>query len=102
MASVTSCQVQSLGLRIRVARGLRGARRIQKVMPGKVVPVEIEILPSSTLFEAGSSLRLVVQGHELRDYPAFGHSDSVTHGRHRLFTGGQYDSYLALSVVEHT
>jgi uncharacterized protein len=77
-------------------------RRIQKVMPGEVVPAEIEILPSSTLFEAGSSLRLVVQGHELRDYPVFGHWDSVNYGQHRLFTGGQYDSYLACSVVEPT
>lgn len=77
-------------------------RRIQKVRPGEAVAADIEILPSSTLFEAGSSLRLVVQGHELRDYPVFGHSDSVNHGRHRLFTGGQYDSYLALSVVEPT
>jgi uncharacterized protein len=74
-------------------------RRVQKVQPGQVVAADIEVLPSSTLFEAGSSLRLVVQGHELRDYPAFGHTDSVNHGRHRLFTGGRYDSFLAVPVV---
>jgi len=75
-------------------------RRLQKVRPGQVVAAEVEILPSSTLFEAGSSLRLVVQGHELRDYPSFGHTDSVNRGPHRLFTGGRYDSFLVVPVIE--
>jgi len=61
---------------------------------------EVEVLPSSTLFEAGSSLRLVVQGHELRDYPSFGHTDSVNRGRHRLYAGGRYDSFLVVPAVE--
>jgi putative CocE/NonD family hydrolase len=38
--------------------------RIQKLQPGEIVPVEIEIWPSSTLFEAGSTLRLTIQGHD--------------------------------------
>jgi predicted acyl esterase len=70
------------------------------VQPGQVVAADVEVPPSSTLFEAGSSLRPVVRGHELRDYPAFGHTDSVNHGRHRLFTGGRYDSFLVVPVVE--
>jgi uncharacterized protein len=75
-------------------------RRLQKVQPGEVVSVDIEVLQSSTLFGAGSSLRLVVQGHELRDYPAFGHTDTVNRGRHRLFAGGRYDACLTVPVVE--
>jgi predicted acyl esterase len=75
-------------------------RRLQKVESGQVVTADIEILPSSTLFEAGSSLQLVVQGHELRDYLAFAHADTVNRGRHRLFTGGRYDSFLTVAVVE--
>jgi uncharacterized protein len=74
-------------------------RRIQKVPHGQVISADVEIWPSSTLYEAGSSVRLVVQGHELRDYPAFGHTDSVNHGRYRLFTGGRYDAYLAVPTV---
>jgi predicted acyl esterase len=77
-------------------------RRLQKLQPGEVVSADIEILSSSTLFEAGSSLRLIVQGHELRDYPAFGHTDTVNHGRHRLFTGGRYDAFLAVPLVERS
>jgi predicted acyl esterase len=75
-------------------------RIVEKVRPGQVVAADVEVLPSSTLFEAGSSLRLVVQGHELRDYPSFGHTDTVNRGRHRLFTGGRYDSFLAVPLVE--
>jgi len=74
-------------------------RREQKLAPGDVVPVEIEILPSSTLFEAGSTLRLVVQGRELIDYPGFGHDDTVNRGDHRLRTGGRYDSHLLVPQI---
>jgi predicted acyl esterase len=70
------------------------------VAPGEAVAADVEIWPSSTLFEAGSTLRLVIQGHEVRDYPAFGHTDSVNRGRHRLFTGGRYDAYLSIPVVQ--
>ena len=77
-------------------------RRIQKLAPGQVALADVEILPSSTIFEAGSSLRLVVQGHELRDYPALGHSDLVNRGRHRLFAGGRHDAFLAVPVIEVT
>ena len=73
---------------------------LQKVQAGETVPVEIELLPSSTFFEAGSTLRLIVQGQELLNYHGFGHDDLVNHGRHRICTGGQYDSHLLLSVVE--
>jgi putative CocE/NonD family hydrolase len=75
-------------------------RRVQKVAPGQVTPADVEILPSSTMFEAGSSLRLVVQGHELRGYPSFGHSDLVNGGRHRIFTGGPYDASLTMPVIQ--
>ena len=34
--------------------------QVQLIEPGQIVPVEIEILPSSTAFHAGESLRLVV------------------------------------------
>jgi uncharacterized protein len=37
--------------------------RAEPLMPGQVVPVEVELLPSATLFRAGEELRLDVQGH---------------------------------------
>ena len=40
-------------------------QRLLKLKPGEVVPVEIEIWPSSTLFRAGESLGLVIQGGDV-------------------------------------
>ena len=43
--------------------------REQKIPPGEIVPLDIEIWPSGTLFEAGETLRLIVQGGDLNRYP---------------------------------
>jgi predicted acyl esterase len=72
--------------------------QIQKLTPGDVVPVEIEIWPSATLFEAGSTLQLTVQGHDAANYTAFGHRALVNRGLHTIFTGGRYDSFLAVPL----
>ena len=37
----------------------------QPVVPGVKYPVEIEILPSSTFFEAGSQLVLTLKGRDI-------------------------------------
>ena len=68
--------------------------QIQKVHPGEIVPLEIEIWPSATLFEAGSTLRLTIQGQDAAKYPAFAHHRLVNSGWHTIFTGGPYDSCL--------
>jgi len=70
--------------------------RSEKVQPGEVVPVEIEILPSSTAFETGESLRLVVSGRDIMEFARFGHDETVNKGRHRLHAGGAYPSYLLI------
>lgn len=69
------------------------------VSPGEVVPVEVEILPSSTLFRAGESLRLIVQGRDLFDHPSLAHKYSVNQGNHTIHSGGQYDSHLLVPVL---
>lgn len=71
----------------------------QPVEPGETVPVEIEILPSSTLFRAGETLRLVVQGRDLFEHPALGHGYPVNEGQHRIHVGGEYDSHLLVPVI---
>jgi len=72
--------------------------RIQKLRSGDIVPLEIEVLPSATLFEAGSTLQLTVQGRDAARYPAFGHRQLVNRGWHAIFTGGPYDSCLAIPL----
>ncbi|MEO0439672.1 MAG: CocE/NonD family hydrolase [Pseudomonadota bacterium] len=69
------------------------------VTPDETVPVEIEILPSSTLFRAGESLRLIVQGKDLFEHPSLAHKYSVNQGQHTIHTGARFDSHLLLPVV---
>jgi uncharacterized protein len=75
----------------------------EPLRPGEVVPVDIEIWPSGTLFRAGETLRLVVQGQDLHVYPedAFAqrHAYTVNAGRHVLHTGGRYGSHLLVPVI---
>ena len=71
--------------------------------PDEIVPVDIEIWPSSTRFVAGESLRLTVQGNDAfrYDLPQVQlHEESVNTGKHFIYTGGVYDSYLVLPYVE--
>lgn len=70
--------------------------RTEKVQPGEVVPVEIEILPSSTLFDAGESMRLVISGRDIVEFSRFGHDDTVNQGRHELHAGGVHPSYILI------
>jgi predicted acyl esterase len=78
-------------------------QRELKLKPGEIVPVEIEILPSGTLFERGERLRVVVQGSDIYNYPTEYHSDghtaTVNKGEHVIYTCGQYDSYLLVPVI---
>jgi predicted acyl esterase len=72
--------------------------RIQKVRCGEIVALEIEIWPSATLFEAGSTLQLTIQGHDAARYPAFRHRKLVNRGWHTIFTGGPHDSQLTVPL----
>ena len=69
--------------------------------PDEIVSVEVEVLPSSTLFRAGESLQIIVQGQDLFEHPslAHNHSDDVNMGTHQIHTGGEYDSHLLLPVI---
>ena len=71
----------------------------QPIRPGDVVPVEIEILPSSTLFRAGERLRLVVQGHDAVRHAKMAHGYPVNKGRHSLHAGGAFDAHLLVPVI---
>jgi predicted acyl esterase len=74
--------------------------RLLKLKEGKVVPVEIEIWPSSTLFRASESLGLVIQGSDIitEGYRGY-HRETVNKGKHVIHSGGQYDSHLLVPVI---
>ena len=74
----------------------------QRLKPGEIVPVEIEILPSSTLFRKGETLRLVVQGTDLIQGPPWGwlgYRQLANKGFHSIYAGGEYDSHLLVPVI---
>jgi len=73
----------------------------QPISPNETVSVDIEILPSSTLFRAGESLKVVVQGADLFEHPFLAHeySDQINVGNHTIYSGAEYDSYLLIPVV---
>ncbi|MEN9506312.1 MAG: hypothetical protein RI958_2238 [Actinomycetota bacterium] len=69
------------------------------VVPNEVVELNVEILPSSTLFEAGASLVLELRGRDITELPNFQHHRIFNCGRHTLFTGGPYPSRLLVPVI---
>jgi predicted acyl esterase len=73
--------------------------QVQLIEPGQVVPVEIEILPSSTSFEAGESLRLVIGGADLYSHAMLHHRERCNEGTHTLHAGGSYDSGLLVPFI---
>jgi predicted acyl esterase len=74
-----------------------------KLKAGEIVPVEIEIWASSTLFEKGEKLRVKVQGSDIYSYPYERHTNehtaTVNKGEHVIYTGSQYDSHLLVPVI---
>jgi predicted acyl esterase len=78
-------------------------QRSRKLAPGEEVALEIEIWPSGTRFEAGESLRLVVQGTDICTHPRPCvqdlHEASVNRGEHVILAGGRYDSHLLVPIV---
>jgi predicted acyl esterase len=80
-------------------------RRELKLVPGMKTPLDIEIWPSGTRFDAGERLLLIVQGTDLQKYSKvrdpvyYRHEDSVNAGNHTIHTGGADASYLVVPVV---
>jgi len=71
----------------------------QPVVPGEKYPVDIEILPSSTFFEAGSQIVLTIKGRDITDNRLNQHKILFNQGRHSIWSGGPYDSHLLLPVI---
>lgn len=76
----------------------------ERLIAGERVPVEIEIWPSSTLFEAGECLRLIIQGRDIPEptapnAPFALHQETRNRGTHVIHTGGVWDSYLLVPCI---
>lgn len=75
---------------------------LQKLRPGEVVPVEVEIWPTSIVFAPGERLVLEVAARDDPGLEPFLHThphDRVQSGRVTVHTGGVHDSHLLLPRI---
>ncbi|MDF0752574.1 CocE/NonD family hydrolase [Marinobacter sp. 71-i] len=83
---------------------LRPVHKHQRLMPvnaNEVVAVEIELLPHSTTFLPGETLRIRVQGKPIQpDAPLLGFEDSVNKGKVSVHTGGEHLSCISFSRLD--
>jgi len=68
--------------------------------PGEVVPVDVEMYPSSTFFTPGEILQLIVASEEIiPSLPFKKTAEDCNHGKHVIHFGGEYDSYLLVPEI---
>lgn len=72
----------------------------QPVPIGEPIRLDVELLPSSTLFESGSTLVLEIGGQDLASNPMQQHLQLFNAGRHTVHVGGGHPSALLLPVVD--
>lgn len=75
--------------------------RVEKLNPGEVVDVEIDLLPIGLVFYPGEQLRLVISAQNLFGPWMPGLREYTPHnsGQHVLYTGGSHASYLQLPIT---
>ncbi len=73
--------------------------RALPLQAGEPVEVQVEILPSSTMFAAGESIVVRVQGTELPGAGGNSHIHPVNAGEHIVHVGGAMPSRLILPVI---
>lgn len=74
--------------------------REKAVTCGEIMELNVEILPSSTLFEAGSSLVLELRGRDITELPNFQHHRIFNCGEHTLYSGEDFPSRLLVPMVD--
>ena len=69
------------------------------VVCGENIELNVEILPSSTFFEAGSSMILELRGRDITELPNFQHHRIFNCGSHTLYTGPDHLSRLLVPMI---
>lgn len=74
--------------------------RVEKLEPGAVVALDIDLFPVGLAFHAGEQLRLVINGYNLLGgvMPQRGTVEPDNKGRHVVHTGGQHASFVQFPV----
>ena len=66
----------------------------QKLTPGEIVPIQVEIWPTSMVFARGHRIRLDVQPHDGEHYFA-----AYKLKNNSIYTGGERASYVLLPII---
>ena len=74
-------------------------KRRLPLSPGEIVPLEVEIFPSATLFRKGERLRLVVQARPITPNSVLLKFEPNNAGRHIVHVGGVHNSHLLLPAL---
>lgn len=74
--------------------------RVEKIAPGEIVELEIDLFPIGLVLNPGEQLRLIVSGYNLVGGPMPGVPNVPTcnRGRHIIHTGGDRASYLQVPM----
>ncbi|HHV13195.1 MAG TPA: CocE/NonD family hydrolase [Clostridiales bacterium] len=75
-------------------------RRELKLSKGEIVPIDVEIVPSSRIWHKGEKLRIQIAGRYIREgwfEPLAWDTDN--HGKHIIHTGGEYESFIQVPVI---
>ena len=74
--------------------------RVEKLSPGEVVKIDIELVPLGLVFYPGEQLRFIVSSTNLLGtlMPAIDEYVGANSGQHVIHTGGEHASYLQLPV----
>ena len=72
----------------------------ERMQPGEIVPVDVEMYPHSRIWHKGEKLQVVVAGRFIKT--EWFHDTDMNHasdngdGMHVIHTGGEHDSYLQI------
>lgn len=84
------------------AQPIQKHKELSKLKPSEVVAVEVELLPSATIFEPGDTLRLIIKGVTIKpDAPLLGYAQTVNKGLTNIHIGGKHNSFLMIPVLEN-
>jgi len=71
---------------------------IENISPNQIVEVEVEIWPTTTKFNAGEQLHLIIQGNDIVESQE-SHKDNINNGNTSIHSGGVNQSYLQIPVL---
>ncbi|KQP01803.1 CocE/NonD family hydrolase [Leifsonia sp. Leaf264] len=74
--------------------------RVEKLAPGEIAEIEIDLFPIGLKFHPGESLRFIISSRNLLGtlMPAIEEYVGANSGQHVIHTGGHHASYLQLPV----